>query len=179
MATIQNKVDLAMWLTSQCRGDRALIGWSQEQLASGVAKATIVNCPIRQVLALLVATWISVGPAFADPEALRQGGQYDHNNEITVCLSSHDAKKFYQIAEGANVYTTGCFPAKLGNFSPMYRVDNITIITQTGVFGFVYGVSESVTPRTGEILHGVPIYIVTSAVVINQNQKEVLVADLN
>ena len=110
---------------------------------------------------------------------LRQDGKYDRNNEITVCLSSDDAKKFSQTFEGANVYTTGCFPAKLGGFSPMYRVANINMITQTEVFGFVYGISESVTPRTGEILHNVPIYIVTSAVVIDQNQKEVLVADLN
>jgi hypothetical protein len=171
-----------MSLTSaQCPTARGLTGWAWDQLAnaSGVAKATIASRPIRQVLALLAAMWVSVGPAFADPETLRQGGKYDHDKEITVCLSSRDAKKFNQTFEGANVYTTGCFPAKLGNFSPMYRVDNIEMITQTGVFGFVYGVSEWVTPRTGEILHSVPIYVVTSAVVVDQNQKEVIVADLN
>jgi hypothetical protein len=139
----------------------------------------VPRCPIRQVLALLAAAWVSVGPALADPPTLRLDGKYDHDNEITVCLSSDDAKKFYQTFEGANVYTTGCFPAKLGDFSPMYRVDNIKMITQTEVFGFVYGISGSVTPRTGEILHSVPTYIVTSAVVVDQNQREVLVADLN
>ena len=64
-------------------------------------------------------------------------------------------------------------------FSPRYRVANIQMITQRGVFGFVYGISESVTPWSGEILHNVPIYVVTSAVVIDRNQREVLVADLN
>jgi hypothetical protein len=137
----------------------------------------VAHCQIRRVLALFAVVWVSVGPAFA--ETLRQGGNYDHEKEITVCLSSDHAKKFSEIFEGANVYTTGCFPAKLGHFSPMYRVANIKMITETDVFGFVYGISESVTPRTGEILHRVPIYIVTSAVVVDQNQKEVLIADLN
>jgi hypothetical protein len=158
------------------------IGWNYfcyRSLGLHYSNVAVPHCPIRQALALFAATWLSVGPAFADPQTLRQGGKYDHDNEITVCLSSHDAKKFYRTPEGANVYTTGCFPAKLSNFSPMYRVDNINMITQAGVLGFVYGVSESVTPRTGEILHNVPIYTVTSAVVVNQNQREVLVADLN
>jgi len=160
----------------------AAIGWNcfcYRSLDLNCSNVAVPHCPIRQLLALLAAAWISIGPAFADPLALRQAGKYDHNNEITVCLSSDDAKKFSQTFEGANVYTTGCFPAKLGDFSPMYRVANVEMITETEVFGFVYGISELVTPRTGEILHRVAIYIVTSAVVIDQNQKEVLVADLN
>ena len=116
----------------------------------------MLHCPIRQVVALLAAAWVSVDPVFADLLTLRQDGKYDHNNEITVCLSSDDAKKFSQTFEGANVYRTGCFPAKLGGFSPMYRVANIKMVTETEVFGFVYGISESVTPRTGGILHRVP-----------------------
>jgi len=135
--------------------------------------------PVCRAFALLAAIWISVGPAFADSATLRLDGRYDHDNEITVCLSSQDAKKFYQIPEGANVYTTGCFPATLGGFSPMYRVDNIRMITQTGFLGFIYGVSDSVMPRGGTILYNVPIYIVTSAIVVDKNQREVLVADLN
>ncbi len=134
--------------------------------------------PIRQILVLLAVAWACIGPAFADPLTLRQNGKYDHDNEITICLSSDDAKKFYRTFKGANVYTTGCFPAKLGGFSPLYRVDNIEMISEAGTFGFVYGISGSVTPRAGEILHGVPIYIVTLAIVVDQNQKEVLVADL-
>lgn len=110
---------------------------------------------------------------------LRQGAKYDRDNEITVCLSGDDAKNFYRTPEGANVVWTGCFPAKLGGFSPLYRVANIEMITERRVVGFVYGISESVTPRSGEVLHNVPIYIVTSAVVINKDQREVLVADLN
>jgi hypothetical protein len=139
----------------------------------------VLRSLIRLVLALLAAGWVSVGPVFADPAMLRQDGKYDRDNEITVCLSSDDAKKFYKTFEGANVYTTGCFPAKLSGFSPMYRVDNIRMVTKTEVFGFVYGISGSVTPRAGEILHDAPIYIVTSAVVIDRNEKEVLVADLD
>ena len=135
--------------------------------------------PIRQLLVLLAVAWNCIGTAFGDPLTLRQGGRYDHDNEITVCLTSHDAKKLYQTAEGANVYTTGCFPAKLGDFSPLYRVDNVEMTAKRIVDGFVYGISGSVTPRTGEILHGVPVYIVTSAIVVDQNQKEVRVADLN
>ena len=96
----------------------------------------MLHCPIHQVLALLAAVWVPIGTALADPQMLRLDGKYDHDNEITVCLSSDEAKKFYHAFEGANVYTTGCFPAKLGDFSPMYRVDNIKMITETEVFGF-------------------------------------------
>jgi len=139
----------------------------------------MVPVPICQLLALLAAAWVSIGSAFADELMLRQDTKYDHNNEITVCLSSDAAEKFYRTPEGANVVWTGCFLAKLGGFSPRYRVANIQMITQRGGFGFVYGISESVTPWSGEILHNVPIYVVTSAVVIDRNQREVLVADLN
>ena len=139
----------------------------------------VPHYPIRRVLALLAAAWVSVGSTFVDLEILRQDVKYDHDHEITVCLSSGAAKNFYRTPEGANVVWTGCFPAKLGGFSPLYRVANIEMITERGVFGFVYGVSESVIPRTGAILHNVPIYLVTSAVVIDRNQREVLVADLN
>ena len=137
------------------------------------------RCPIRRFLALLVAAWVSAGSTFVDLEILRQDVKYDHDREITVCLSSADAKNFYRTPEGANVIWTGCFPAKLGGFAPLYRVANIQMITERGVYGFVYGISESVTPRTGAILRNVPIYLVTSAVVIDQNNREVFVADLN
>jgi hypothetical protein len=139
----------------------------------------VLHFPICRFLALLAVTWVSIGSTFVDLEILRQDVKYDHDHEITVCLNSDDAKNFYRTPEGANVVWTGCFPARLGGFSPLYRVANIEMITQRGVFGFVYGVSETVTPRTGAILHNMPIYLVTSAVVIDQNQREVLVADLN
>jgi hypothetical protein len=134
--------------------------------------------PICRVLALFAVAWISIGATFVDLEILRQDVKYDHEHEITVCLSSDDVKNFQQTPEGANVVWTGCFPAILDGFSPLYRVADIQLITQRGIFGFVYGIAESVTPRTGAILHNVPIYVVTSAVVIDQNQREV-VADLN
>ena len=134
---------------------------------------------IHQLPALLTVAWASIASAFADELLLRQNTKYDHNNQITVCLNSHDAQSFYRTPEGANVVWTGCFPATLGGFSPRYRVANIQMITQKGAFGFVYGISESVTPWAGEILYNVPIYVVTSAVVIDRNQREVLVADLN
>lgn len=137
------------------------------------------HCPIRRVLALLTAAWVFIGSTFVDVEILRQDVKYDHDHEITVCPSADDAKNFYRTPEGANVIWTGCFPAKLGGFSPLYRVANIEMITQRGVVGFIYGISESVTPRTGAILHNAPIYLVTSAVVVDQNNREVLVADLN
>jgi hypothetical protein len=139
----------------------------------------VLHCPIRQLLSLLAVACLSTGPALGDPLTLNQGGRYDHNNEITVCLSSDNAKTFYETFEGANVYTTGCFPAKLGSFSPMYRVENISMTSETGIVGFVYGISGSVMPRMGAILYGVPIYIVTSATVVDRDQKEVLVTDLN
>jgi hypothetical protein len=138
----------------------------------------VLHLPLRLLLAIPAIAGVVISSAFADPPTLRQRGKYDHDNEITVCLSSDDAKKFYENFEGANVYRTGCFPAKLGDFSPLYRVDNIEMVSATGIFGFVYGISGSVIPRTGEILHSVPIYIVTPAIVIDQNQKEVRVADL-
>jgi hypothetical protein len=140
--------------------------------------AAVPLCPIRQILASLVAVYASLAPAIADPLTLLQNGKYDHDNEITVCLNADDAKKFYRNFKGANVYTTGCFPAKIGDFMPMYKVDNIQMITETQIYGFVYGISGSVTPRSGEILYDVPLYIVTPAIVVDQNQKEVLVADL-
>lgn len=136
-------------------------------------------CSIRQVLPLLVAGCASIAPAIADPLTLLQNGRYDRDNEITVCLNSDDAKKFYRNFKGANVYLTGCFPAKIADFVPKYKVDNVQMTTETQVYGFVYGMSGSVTPRSGEILYSVPLYIVTSAIVVDQNQKEVLVADLN
>lgn len=139
----------------------------------------VPHYPIRRVLALLTVAWLCAGSTFVDVEILRQDVKYNHDHEITVCLSSDDAKNFYRTSEGANVVWTGCFPARLGGFSPLYRVANIEMITQKGVLGFVYGISESVTPRTGAILHNVPIYLVTSAVVIDQHQREVFVADLN
>jgi hypothetical protein len=142
-----------------------------------VLDVPVPHCPIRQLLASFAAAWVSVGSALAD-ELLRPDIKYDHDHEITVCLSSDDAKSFYQTPEGADVVWTGCFPAKLGGFLPRYRVASIQMTTQRGVFGFVYGISESVTPRTGAILYNVPIYIVTSAVVIDRNQREVLLADL-
>jgi hypothetical protein len=135
--------------------------------------------PIRRFLALLAAAWASSGATFVDQEILRQDVKYDHDHEITVCLTSDDAKNFYRAPQGSNVVWTGCFPAKLSGFAPFYRVPNIEMITQSGVFGFVYGISESVTPRTGAILYNVPIYLVTSAVVIDQNNREVFGADLN
>ena len=135
--------------------------------------------PIRRVLASLVVAWVSAGSTFVDVQVLRQDVKYNHDHEITVCLTSDDAKNFYRTPEGANVIWTGCFPARLAGFSPLYRVANIEMITERGAFGFVYGTSESVTPRTGAILRNVPIYLVTSAIVIDQNQREVLVADLN
>ena len=134
--------------------------------------------PTGLLLTLFAIVWGSAGSALADPLTLRQGGRYDHENEITVCLSSDAAKKFYRTFEGANAYTSGCFPAKLGDFSPLYRVDNIKMITETEALGFVYGTAGSVTPRSGDILHGVPVYIVTPAIVVDQNQKDVLVPDL-
>ena len=146
--------------------------------ASIVSDVLVRSCSTRQIVALFAAVWLSVGSAFAD-ELLRQDIKYDHTSEITICLSSQDAQSFSRTPEGANVVWTGCFPATLGGFSPAYRVANIQMNTQKGVFGFVYGISESVTPWTGEILHNVPIYVVTSAVVIDRNQREVLVADLN
>jgi hypothetical protein len=140
---------------------------------------SVPHYPIRRFLALLAAAWLSMGSTFVDLEILRQDVKYDHDHEITVCLNSDDAKNFYRTPEGANVVWTGCFPARLGGFSPLYRVANIEMITQRGVLGFVYGVAETVTPRTGTILHDIPIYLVTSAVVIDQNQREVFVADLD
>lgn len=139
----------------------------------------MLHYPIRQFLALLAAGWVSAGSTFVDLEILRQDVKYDHDHEITVCLSTDDAKNFYRTPEGANVIWTGCFPARLGGFSPLYRVADIEMITQRGAFGFIYGISELVTPRTGAILHNVPIYVVTSAIVIDRNQREVSVADLN
>jgi hypothetical protein len=163
-------------LSNSNSGDR-MERFCYRSLGFNYSNASVPHCLIRQALALFAVAWVSTGPAFA--EMLRQGDKYDHDKEITVCLSSDDAKKFSQAFKGANVYTTGCFPAKLGHFSPLYRVDNIKMVTETEVYGFVYGISESVTPREGEILHRVPIYIVTSAVVVDQNQKEVRVADLD
>ena len=139
----------------------------------------VSRCPVRQFLTLLAVTWVSVGTASADPLMLRQDVKYDHNNEITVCPSADDAKKFVRTPQGADVNLTGCFPAQLGGFTPLYRVADIQMTTERGIFGFVYGISESVTPRTGEVLYSVPIYVVTSAVIVDRDQREVLVADLN
>lgn len=139
----------------------------------------MLRYPIRQFLALLAVAWVTVDTASAEQLILRQDVKYDHDTEITVCPNSADAKNFYRTPEGANVVWTGCFPAKLVGFAPLYRVADIEMNTQAGVFGFVYGISESVTPRTGEILYSVPIYVVTSAVVVGQNQREVFAPDLN
>jgi hypothetical protein len=139
----------------------------------------MLRYPIRQFLVLLAAAWIFAGAAFADVEILRQDVKYDHDHQIMICLSSEDAKRFYRTPEGANVVWTGCFLARLSGFLPFYRVADIQIITQRGVFGFVYGIAGSVMPWTGGILHDVPIYIVTSAIVIDKNEREVFGADLD
>lgn len=116
--------------------------------------------------------------ARAQSEKLTQGVVYDHEREIMVCLSSDSAKNLYLNFQNPNVRPAGCFRAKLLNFVPKYKVENIELISPPNVFGFVFGTSESVIPRVGAIMNDLPIYVVTSSTVIDDRQQEVLQPDL-
>jgi len=129
-------------------------------------------------LPALFAVLLPVPPAFAQSDKLTQGAVYDHEREVMVYLNSDSAKTLYLNFHDPNILPVGCFPAKLLNFVPKYKVGNIELVSAADTLGFVFGVPESIIPRVGEVLSDKPVYVVTSSTVVGDRQQEVVQPDL-